>query len=224
MIRSVGLYNQPMLRRLLACLLLVSLPVPLAAQKRAKAHYMKKDPQTVLAEAAPKNYVPAEKPCDNYGWAAAVEMVLKAKQVVLPQRDWVMKAYGGYKCISPLSAAAYTELLRYVRGDYALTPERRVRIEAEFMPGAPTQADPVIAGLREGETLMLVWKGKPYVWYGVVYDEYIHLAGNRMFEMTELKLLDPLAKTEKERLVSFVKGKDDANGIDGVMRVTVTAR
>jgi hypothetical protein len=197
---------------------------PLAAQKPAKAHYMKKDPQTAVAGTAVKSYVAAEKPCDNYGWAAAVEMLLQSKQVQISQRDWVMKAYGGYKCISPLSAADYTELLRYVRGDYALTPERRVRIDADFAPGAPTQPDPFIAALREGETVMLVWKGKPYVWYGVVYDEYIHLNGNRMFEMTELKLLDPLAKSDKGRLVSFVKGKDDTQYIDGVMRVTVTAR
>lgn len=213
-----------MLRRSLACLLLLCFVLPLAAQKKAKAHYMKKEGEKAVAEAALKDYVTAEKPCVNYGWAAAVETLLKSKQVAIPQRDWVMKAYGGYKCIEPLDAAAYTELLRYITGDYALSPERRVRIEAEFTPGAPMQPDAFIAAFREGETIMLVWNGRPYIWYGAVYDEYIHLAGNRMFELTELKLLDPLAKSEKDRLVSFVKGKADANQIDGVMRMRVTAR
>lgn len=213
-----------MLRRSLACLLLLCAVLPLAAQKKAKAHYLKKEGEKAVVEAALKDFVAAEKPCVNYAWAAAVKAVLKPKQVNIPQRDWVMKAYGGYKCIEPLNVAAYTELLRYINGDYALTPERRVRIEAEFTPGAPMQPDPFIAAFREGETLMLVWNGKPYIWYGAVYDEYIHLAGNRMFEITELKLLDPLAKSEKERTVSFVKGKDDPNQIDGVMRVRVLAR
>lgn len=213
-----------MLRRTLLCLLMLCVVLPLAAQKKAKAHYMKKEGETAVVEAALKDYVAAEKPCVNYGWAAAVESLLKAKQIAIPQRDWVMKAYGGYKCIEPLNLQAYSELLRYINGDYALSPERRVRIEAEFSPGAPIQPDPVIAAFRDGETLLLVWNGKPYIWYGAVYDEYIHLAGNRMFELTELKLLDPLAKSEKERMVAFVKGKDDANQIDGVMRIRVAAR
>ena len=185
---------------------------------------LKKPGQVVVAAEVPKSYVAAAQPCDNYAWAAAVEMLLRQKQVSLPQRDWVMKAYGGYKCISPLSAEDYADLLRYLNGDYALTPERRVRIEAEFDPGAPTTPDAFIAAFRAGEPLLLVWKGKAYVWYGAVYDEYIHVTGNRMFELLELKLLDPLAKSEKERTISFVKGKDDPNQIDGVMWIRVTPR
>jgi len=213
-----------MFRRSILFAMVLCLALPLAAQKKAKAHYMKKESEKAAAESALKDFVAAEKPCVNYAWAAAVESLLKQKQVNIPQRDWVMKAYGGYKCIEPLDTAAYVNLMRTINGDYALTPERRVHMEAEFSVGAPMQPDPYIAAFREGESFMLVWNGKPYIWYGAVYDEYIHLAGNRMFEVTELKLLDPLAKSEKERLVSFVKGKDDANQIDGVMRVRVTGR
>lgn len=211
--------------RTASCVALVLLLISLSsAQKKARPEFMRKPAQAAIALEVPKTYVAAAQRCDNYAWAAAVEMVLKQKQVNIPQRDWVMKAYGGYKCISPLSTSAYSDLLRYIDGDYALTPERKVRIEAEFAPGAPTAADPFILSFRASEPLILLWNGKPYVWYGLVYDEYVHPNGNKMFEMLELKLLDPLAKTKETQAVSFVKGKDDANQIEGVIRIAVNPR
>lgn len=205
---------------LCACLFVV----PALAQKKPLPTYERKPGERSIAENVPKAFVAPAQPCDNFAWAAAVEMLLHPAQVNIPHHDWVMKAYGGYKCIEPLSVADYEHLLRYITGDYALTPERKVRITAEFTRGAPTSADDLILSFRAGQPLLLVWKGKPYVWYGMVYDEYVHPTQNRMFEIRELKLLDPLAKTEKERYVSFVKGKDDVTGIDGVMRVVVAPR
>ncbi len=211
------------MHRALICFVILSM-LPAVAQKKPRATYQKKPGESAIAAEVPKRFVAAAQPCDNYAWAATVEMLLQQKEVLIPHRDLVMKAFGGYKCISPLTAPDYSDLLRYINGDYALTPERKVRIEAEFAPGAPISPDSFIAAFRAGEPLMLVWKGKPYVWYGAVYDEYIHPVGNRMFELRELKLLDPLAKTKDAQAVSFVKGKDDANEIDGIMRITVSAR
>lgn len=205
---------------LCACLL----ALPALAQKKPLPTYERKPDQKAIAENVPKAFVAAAQPCDNFAWAAAVEMLLHPAQVKIPLRDWVMKAYGGYRCISPLSVSDYESLLLSINGDYALTPERKVRITAEFTRGAPTSADDLILSFRAGQPLLLVWKGKPYVWYGIIYDEYVHPTQNKLFEIRELKLLDPLAKTEKERYVSFVKGKDDVAGIDGVMRVVVAPR
>lgn len=215
-----------MSRIVFGCLIMFSLAggLTVSAQKKAQATYMRKAGETAIAADVAKSYVAAAQPCDNYGWASGVEMLLKAKQVSIPQKDWVMKAYGGYKCITPLTVPDYPELQRYINGDYALTPERKVRLETEFAPGPPLTPDPFIAAFRANDALLLIWKGKPYVWYGVVYDEYIHPTGNRMFEIMELKLLDPLAKSKDKQLVSFIKGKDDANQIDGVMWVRVSAR
>ncbi|MEO5936599.1 MAG: hypothetical protein ABIP81_05250 [Terriglobales bacterium] len=219
------------MRTLALCILILGSSLPAEAQKnKPRPEYMHRPAQKAIVKDAPKGYVAAEQPCENYAWAAAVEMLLQQKQINIPQRDWVMKAYGGYKCISPLSVADYTGLLRFINGDYTPAPERKVRLEAEFTPGAPMIPDTFILTFRNGEPLMLVWKGKPYLWYGVIYDEYIHANGNRMFELRELKLLDPLAKndplakTKDAQLVSFVKGRDDPNQIDGVMRITVSPR
>jgi len=207
---------------LLLCLCLVASSA--LAQKKPLPTYERKPGEKAVAENVPKAFVAPAQPCDNFAWAAAVEMLLHPAQVNIPHRDWVMKAYGGYKCIAPLAVADYEYLLRYINGDYALTPELKVRITAEFTRGAPTSADDLILSFRAGQPLMLVWNGKPYVWYGVVYDEYVHPTQNKLFEIRELKLLDPLAKTEKERALSFVKGKDKVEEIDGVMRVTVAPR
>jgi hypothetical protein len=213
-----------MSRTSLGCLFMLVLSLCASAQKKAQPTYQQKPGEKAIAADAVKNYVPAAQACDNYGWAAAVEMLLKARQINIAQKDWVMKAYGGYRCISPLAVSEYTGLQRYINDDYALSPNRRIRLETEFTPGAPSAADPYIVAFRAGEPVLLIWKGKPYIWYGVVYDEYVHPVGNRMFEMLELKLLDPLAKTKEAQLVSFFKGKNDAGEIDGVMRIKVNPR
>ncbi len=213
-----------MLRVVFVAFLMICTTFTAFAQKKPKVNYQIKPGEISQAEEVAKNFVAAAQPCDNYAWGAGVEMMMMQKQVRIPQRDWVMKAFGGYKCVTSLTASDYGDLVRYITGDYALTPDRKVRIEAEFAPGAPITPDPFIASFRAGEPLMLIWKGKAYVWYGAVYDEYIHPTGNRKFELRELKLLDPLAKTKETQTLSFVKGKDDANEIDGVMRITVSPR
>ncbi|HUQ50365.1 MAG TPA: hypothetical protein VM056_06600 [Terriglobales bacterium] len=211
---------------------LALIALSLHAQKKPKTAMAMKPEQAAAVENAEKDFIPAQQPCQNYGWAALVEVLLKQQKVAIPQKNWVMKAYGGYKCISPVRD--YTALQRFIDGDYALgtavkgsrTPNdlRKIRVETEFIPGAPSAADAYIVRFREGQPVMLIWNGHPYLWYGLVYDEYVHSNGSRMFEMRELKLLDPLAKSKKEQVVTFVKGKDDPAQINGVMVLRVTAR
>jgi hypothetical protein len=53
-----------------------------------------------------------------------------------------------------------------------------------------------------------------------VYDEYIYPNDQRMFQIKEIKLVDPLL-TGKERERSFVNGRDDLAEIGGVFEVVV---
>ena len=97
----------------------------------------------------------------------------------------------------------------------------KVRLQSRFTPGAPTIPDDVIAPLRQGRPALLFWKGRALILYGAAYDEYILPNGGRLFQIRELKLLDPLVSGDKRQL-SFVNGTDDPSQIDGIFEVIVT--
>ena len=169
----------------------------------------------------PNLAVPAPvQPCANWSWAAAVESILNAQKVstasTLHQTFWIRKTYPGDVCDD--RTIAPERLMRTVNGVYVLDALHKVRLESRFTPGAPTIPDDIIAPLRQSRPALLFWKGHAYVLYGVAYDEYIEPNGNRLFELRELKLLDPLLTGDK-RLLSFVKGTDDASEIDGIFEV-----
>lgn len=162
---------------------------------------------------------PASQKCDNWSWAAGVETLLERQDVDLEQEFWLLRAYAGTVCISPLGDAQ--KLVSAINGEYVLDDGRKVRLAARFLPGPPDQADWMIMSLRRGHPFLLLWRGHAYLVQGVVFDEYIAPTGARLFEIREFRLLDPFAQGDKQR-VTFVKGRDDAGEIAGTLDVEAT--
>ncbi len=163
----------------------------------------------------------ASQPCANWGWAVAVELMLRAQGVSLDQKFWVTKADGGEACVAELRPME--ELARVVDGEYLLDVNRKVRLQAQVTTGAPRVPDELIVRLREGMPLLFLWNGHPFVMYGLVYDEYIGPNNARIFQIREIKLLDPLVNEgDAQRRTSFVRERDDAAQIDGVLSVQAT--
>ncbi len=156
--------------------------------------------------------------CTNWAWAVAVEAMLKAQQVTLKQNYWVSKANLGEVCVD--DAPTMEGLAKVVNGEYVLDDGRHVRLKSAYVSGAPTIPDDLIAPLRDGRPVLLFWKSRPLVVRAATYDEYIYPNGQRMFQIKEMKLVDPL-RTGKQREVSFVNGRDDPGEIDGVFQVVV---
>ncbi|MGH9579964.1 MAG: hypothetical protein ACRD2R_03140 [Terriglobales bacterium] len=163
---------------------------------------------------------PAAEPCDNWAWAAGLESLLASQEVALQREFWLFKAHGGLLCLSPVPDPA--GLAAYIPGEYVLDDGRKVRLEAQFTPGAPSNTDELIMSLRRGHSFLLVWRGHPYLVYGAVFDEYIARTGARLFEIRELKLINLLPAKEEDRKVAFVKGRDDPGEIQGVLTVNAT--
>ena len=204
-----------MFSRLLIILLLAALP--LYSDKKPKtAPLMRLQDQSVELKAfwLP---TPAQK-CTNWAWAVAVEAMLKSQQVAIKQNAWVQKANYGEVCID--AAPAVETLAKVIDGTYVLDDGRHVRLESRYISGAPTIPDDLLAPLRQGHPVLLFWKGRALVVRAVTYDEYIYPNGQRMFQIKEMKLVDPLL-TGKEREVSFVNGRDDPADIAGVFHVMV---
>jgi hypothetical protein len=161
----------------------------------------------------------AAQKCKDWAWAAALDTVLGLQGVKLGQKYWITKLHGGELCDDDFSR--FEDLPRLIEGEYTREDASKVRVSASYVAGAPTHVDDLIVALRRGHPLILFWKGHAYVLSGLVYDEYIATSGQRIFEVREIKLRDPYLSGGKQ-FVTFVRGTDDANDINGVMQVTVT--
>ena len=161
---------------------------------------------------------PAERPCANWGWVAVVSDMAAAHGIHISQQYLVDRLYGGSRC---LDAVADSEgLAKKISHEYVLQDGQKFALQARFTPGAPVQADPLIASVRQNLPVMLLWRNHAYLLTGLTYDEYIAETGNKMFVVTELQLFDPLAEPGK-RAVVFSRDQDRPDDINGVLDLTV---
>jgi len=202
----------------LSCIAVLALcTLPAGAQKKTKgAPIYKLPPKTVVVEDI-KVSTPAQ-PCTNYAWAVAVEAMLRVQQVPLDQHFWVQKINNGELCIEPLPD--WDRFARLLNGTYTLDDGRKFTLEVQITAGGPTP-DQAIPPLNKGVPILIFWKSRAYLLRGVVYDEYIYPNGQRMFQIREMKLLDPLASA-KQREVSFVNGTDDPAEVNAVVSIAAT--
>jgi hypothetical protein len=162
----------------------------------------------------------AAQKCNNWAWAASIETVLRLQEVKLDQHELVTRLQGGEVCDDDFTR--FEDLPRLVEGEHVLEDGRKVRISAAYAAGAPTNIDDLIVTLRQGRPLIVFWKGHAYLLCGLIYDEYIGGGGQRVFIVREMKLRDPFVAAGDKRFVSFVKGPDDPNDINGLMQIRVT--
>ncbi len=163
---------------------------------------------------------PAQK-CENFAWAAGLELMLRMQGVQLDQKYWITKLEGGELCREQLRPL--DELAQAIDGEYQLDSGPKVRLKTKYTVGPPTVLDDMIVSIREGSPWLFVWKGRAYLVDGLMYDEYIGPNNARIFIVKEIKLLDPLAgKDDPQRQVSFVRGRDSLADVDGTMVVRAT--
>ena len=197
--------------------LLLAPAISASAGKKPKGVPLARLPERAAEIAKLALPAPAQK-CQNWAWAVALEVMLQAQAVALKQNFWVQKVNGSEICWD--APPTLRGLARAIDGRYVLDDGRKIRLQSRYYEGAPTIPDDVIAPLRQGTPLLVFWKNRALVLRAVIYDEYIYPNGQRMFEIREMKLLDPLAPA-KQREVSFVNGRDDPADISGVFQVTV---
>jgi hypothetical protein len=162
----------------------------------------------------------AQQPCQNWTWAAAVETIIAPYSVPLTQDDMVTRAEGGSLCKD--QSPNFEHMSKALSGNLYLEDGHKITLEARNVTGAPTVIDDILLSMKQNHPLILFWKGHAYLLKGVVYNELIlSTNGAKVFEIQELKLLDPAATKPEERELSFLRDRDNADEIDGVMDVQV---
>src|SRR3954470_4954144 len=185
-----------MRRTAIALAALAFFALPLAAGKKKSPFSMTRP--GMKAELATLPSIVAKQKCGNWAWAAGFEAMLRTQGAGAPldQSYWITRLNGGEVCLD--AVGRWEDLLRTLeRADYVLDDGRKLRLEPRFIAGAPTVPDDLIMAMRRNQPIMLMWRGRGYLLAGVTYDEQIATTGSRMFEITELKLLDPYAAPAK---------------------------
>ncbi|HET9181934.1 MAG TPA: hypothetical protein VFP59_07365 [Candidatus Angelobacter sp.] len=205
----------PGLRRITILILLAGVSL-LCAKKVPKLQqsYQLKPDQT--ADVSLTKLVTAKQNCENWGVAAGLESMLKEKGVSLNQSFWVMRLNYGELCADLPSMDA---LANVVDNDFVLDDGRHVHLDLQYTEGVPGEVDSIIAGLRQQQVALLIYRGHPYYLSGATYDEYIGKDGSRLFEIKELRLANTFAG---EPGIAFERGRDDLSEIQGIITVTVT--
>ncbi len=215
------------MKRALAILLLLTMPAFAGKKKSMGTLYTKPGQKVEIANIGAELGV-ANRKCENYAWAAIVETMMRAQQVPITQKDWVLRTSGGEKCFPTLDD--YMQRAAALNGDYTLNDGRKIRIHADYIAGTAT-SDTLVYSLRIGRPLLIVYNGRPYLLGGIVYDELVHSSGKaNEFIIKELHLLDAaVPATSPDRKVILKQESNDAgampiSGVTGVMSITVDAR
>lgn len=164
--------------------------------------------------------VVAGQQCQNWAWAAALESILKTQAVELRQNYWIMKSAGGEVCKD--DAIDLDALAKLITGEYILSDGQKVRLAATAKAGAPGQVDLLIAAPRSGRPMLFFWKGHPYLYRGMIYDEMVAATGDKEFEIRQLNLLDPYFSGVEKQAATFKRDLDDAADINGLLDVVAT--
>ena len=204
-------------RMVLAITLLVFVFFLAAAAQQSQPFYLKQDQTVDLASEI--KLIKAKQSCENWGLAAGLETMLRHQNVALDQNFWLMKLEGGDLCLSNLPKVE--SLSQTVNREFALDDGRHVRLETHFIAGAPINIDPVIVGLKLQQVSLVIWRGHPYFLSGITYDEHIALNGARYFVLKEMRLANTFPKLPG---VTFEKGRDNPDEIQGILNVAVLAQ
>jgi hypothetical protein len=160
--------------------------------------------------------VHATQACVNHSWAASLAAVLKVENAAIPQDAWLDKYYGGDVCMEQMGTPE--ELIRKGEGEYILEDGRHVEVKMQYFSGMPSNVSSLLVPIMQDEVLILFVEGKAELLVGAMWDEYRSPGGERMIDLKELYLLDPLLDGEKQKVVLEAAGEDFAK-ISGFMKV-----
>ena len=187
-------------------------------QDQQKPEEEEKKPKGVihLQEVKDVPQVHAHQACNNYSWTASLEVVLTAQKVDLKQEYWADRYYGGDLCLEEMGSP--DDLIKKAEGDYTLDDGRHVKIEMQYFAGLPSNTSAFLVPIMNDELVILFVDGKAAVLTGAMWDDYLSNRGERMIDLKELHLLDPLQEPDKEKVIIESK-PEDLSKITGFMKV-----
>jgi hypothetical protein len=190
-----------------------------ADKKKARQEFIRPNQVFEIPDAA-KTFATSSKGCANDVWVASVTSILRLSKVEIPAKEISAKLAGGDAC---LPALPELNLLRKsIEGDYQFGNGRQIRLAVVVSHGPPQAADPLAVQLAAGEPLIVIYKGRPLLLFGMTYDEHIINNLRKELWITELRMVDPAAQPGTEqRVVTIKREGTDAQNIEAILKLKV---
>ncbi|ABF43725.1 hypothetical protein Acid345_4726 [Candidatus Koribacter versatilis Ellin345] len=172
-----------------------------------------------LSEVKDPPTVHAQQKCTNYSFVAALEGVLAYQKVELKQDMWADKYYGGSLCLDDMGKM--DDIIRKTEGEYTLDDGRKVELKLQYFPGVPSNTSALLVPILTDEIQIVFIDGHADLLTGAMWDDWQSKRGERMVDLKELHLLDPMLETDKQRVV-LDGSQGDFLKITGFMKVKAT--
>jgi hypothetical protein len=112
-------------------------------------------------------------------------------------------------------------LIKKAEGEYVLDDGRHVELKLEYFSGLPSNSSVLLLPIMDDELLILFVDGRAELLTGAKWDDYLSKRGERMIDLQELNLLDPLLEGEKQKVI-LDTSSDDVSKVTGFMKVKAT--
>jgi len=172
-----------------------------------------------LSEVKDPPTVHATQNCPNYSFVAALEGALAYQKVDLKQDTWADKYYGGSLCLDEIGKM--DDIIRKTEGEYTLDDGRKVELKLQYFPGVPSNTSALLVPILTDEVQIVFIDGRAELVTGAMWDDWQSRRGERVVELKELHLLDPLLDTDRQRVV-LDGSKGEFSKITGFMKVKAT--
>jgi hypothetical protein len=172
-----------------------------------------------LQEVKDSPSIHALRACANYSFPAALEGVLAYQKIDLKQDFWVDKYYGGSVCLDDIGSI--DDIIRKTEGEYTLDDGRHIELKLQYFPGLPANSSALLVPIMTDEIVILFVDGRAELLTGAMWDDYMSKRGERMIDLKELHVMDPLGEGDKEKIV-LDGSKDEFSRITGFMKVKAT--
>ncbi len=201
---------------LCVCLLMLSPAAPAEKKKVAFSLTQLPDQKASIRNLA---FVVAQQKCENWAWAAGLEISLLKQGVPLRQNFWTDKVNGGALCLA--NAGTMESLAKQVEGEYVLPDGRHFKLEVRYTETVPNSSDKIVVPIALAQPYILYWRAHAYIVEAAVWNEYVYPNGQKYMEIKELTLIDPYESGEKRR-VKYDVEKNDASELGGTFQVVAT--
>jgi SAM-dependent methyltransferase len=160
--------------------------------------------------------IAADQHCDNWCWAASLQMLAKSQGIDLAQEWFVKKIYGASLPCKP--SGSFENIQRAIEGVSEKVNGTTVTLSGAFHYGIPTNPAGMIQAIEDKRPFIFGYAGHAYVCYGLTW-----LEQQPFVRVIQLNLIDPLWKLIPSRpeLNTFNVFRDPLILINGTFEMLV---
>jgi hypothetical protein len=142
--------------------------------------------------------------------ATSVEIILHDRQVCCGKDSALEDS------IQAADPGSLQDVAKRLKGRHVLSDGHSIVVTAEYWAASSVNPDQLISTLNGKHALLMEWRSRLYVVYGVIFNQTVNQDSSIMNAIHKILLLDPRFSDER-RTVFFDRMTDDWGKVQGLM-------